>query len=112
MCSDRVDYSWRGVTYRVSLAHADQQQTAFLSAPVTAEPTIDGRNVTIAAVADGFRLRVHHANRTVSAPLPAQNQSVRVGGLTVSREESKLFAQRNDTTVRVATVETYDGTPT
>ncbi|ESS12662.1 MAG: hypothetical protein A07HR60_00361 [uncultured archaeon A07HR60] len=96
------------VTYHVSLAHDDKQQTAFLSAPATAEPTIDGRNVTIAAVAGGFRLRVHHANKTVSAPLPAQNQSVRVGGLTISRQESNLFAQRNDTTVRVATAETYE----
>lgn len=95
------------VTYRITLSHGNQRHSLFVADPVMAEPTVDGRNVTIAAVSDGFRLRVDHDGETVSAPIPAHNESVRLGGMTFSRQQTQLFASRDETRVRVATVESY-----
>lgn len=106
-------YGWTvaggNVSYRVVFSHNDQPHSAFVADPVTAEPTVDGRTVTIAAVSDGFELRVGHDGTLASAPVLAQNESIRLNGVTLSRQGTKLFASRGDTRVRVATVESYQG---
>lgn len=102
---------WRAVggdpTYRIDLTHGNETRTAFVSEPSEAEATIDGRNVTLAAVEGGFDLRVTRGNETTSAPLPATNESVVVGGITFEREERRLYAERGETRVRIANAERY-----
>jgi hypothetical protein len=60
-------------------------------------------------VEGGFELRVTHANSTERAALPAANETVAVGGLTVVRESGTVFAERGETRVRIATREQYEG---
>lgn len=104
---------WRAVggdpTYRIVLSHEDRNVTAFVSDPSSAEATIDGRNVSVAAVEDGFRIRVTRNGTAdaATAPLPATNETVQVGGISFERVEKKLFAVRGDTRVRIANAETY-----
>jgi len=95
--------------YRIALRSADGQRVrAFNASAVTAEPTVDGRNVTVRSRPGGFGVRVSRRNRTLgTAPMPARNRSVTVGGLRLERDEDDLVATRNGTRVRVAGKETY-----
>jgi membrane associated rhomboid family serine protease len=96
-------------TYKVSLRREGGEPTLAWSAdPSTAEPTIEGRNVTVYPVEEGFALRVSRGNVTLGrAPVPAVNGTVETGGLTFTNREGKLFAASNGTVVRVAKRETY-----
>lgn len=96
-------------TYRVNASHDGTRSTLFVSNATRAEPVVDGRNVTLAAGADGFELRVEHANVTDSAPVPGTNESVTLRGVEFVREDRALFAERGDTRVRVADRERYEG---
>ena len=98
-----------GPTYRVDAIRNETRSTLFTSEPARAEPRIDGRNVTVAAVAGGFELRVTHGNETDSAALPAANETVTAGGLAFVREDDAVFAERGETRVRIATRERYEG---
>ncbi len=97
--------------YRVTLRRpGDPPRVAFRSEPAAAEPTVAGRNVSVAPAADGdrFAVRVRRDNRTLGrAPIPTGNASVRVGGLTLTRDGRGLFAVRGETRVRVAVRERY-----
>ena len=98
-----------GPTYRVDAVRNETRRTLFTSEPARAEPRVDGRNVTVAATADGFELRVDAPDGNASAPLPAANESVAVGGLTFVREGEVVFAERGETRVRIAQRERYEG---
>src|SRR6056297_1972382 len=98
-----------GPAYRVDAIRNETRSTLFTSDPARAEPRIDGRNVTVAAVAGGFELRVTHGNETDSAALPAANETVTAGGLAFVREDDAVFAERGETRVRIATRERYEG---
>lgn len=111
--ANRSGWSTAGgpVAYRVTLHRpGEPPRVAFRSEPATADPTIAGRNVTVAPAGDGdgFVVRVDRANRTLGqAPLPSGNSSVRVAGLVLERDGRSLYAVRNDTRVRVAVRERY-----
>jgi len=98
-------------TYRITLRRqGGEPQVAYRADPATAEPTVAGRNVTLAPAdgTDGFEVRVGRNDSTLGrGPIPPVNESVRVGGLTIEREDRRLFAVRNDTRVRVAAKEQY-----
>ncbi len=98
-------------TYKVTLRRAgsdDPARLAWTADPSTAEPTIEGRNVTVYPVEEGFGLLVSRGNVTLGrAPIPAVNGTVETGGLTFTNTEGKLFAAANGTRVRVAKRETY-----
>jgi membrane associated rhomboid family serine protease len=98
-----------GPTYRVDAIRNETRSTLFTSEPARAEPRIDGRNVTVAAVSGGFELRVTHENATDRVALPAANETVTAGGLAFTREEDAVFAERGETRVRIATRERYEG---
>lgn len=98
-----------GPAYRVDAVRNETRSALFTSEPVQAEPRIDGRNVTLAAVEGGFELRVDHAGTTESAPLPAENESVALQGVTFVREDRRVYAERGDTRVRIAQRERYEG---
>ncbi|WP_435075862.1 rhomboid family protein [Halorubrum sp. HHNYT27] len=98
-----------GPTYRVDAIRNETRSTLFTSEPSQAEPRIDGRNVTVAAVESGFELRVMHDGETDRAAIPAANETVTAGGIAFVREADAVFAERGETRVRIATRERYEG---
>lgn len=98
-----------GPTYRIDAVRNETRSTLFASEPARAEPRIDGRNVTVAAVEGGFELRVAHEGETERAALPAANETVTLRGVAFVREEDVVFAERGETRVRIATRERYEG---
>lgn len=93
--------------YRVELEHDDRRQLAFTSFASNAQPRIDGRNVTVTARNDGFFLLVAHEGDIETVPVPGENESVEGLGVEFVREGDDLFAERNETRVRIAAKETY-----
>ena len=111
-----------GPAYRVTLRHGNETTLAFLSNASTAEPRIDGRNVSVVPTDSGFELLVERANGSVRAPLPGENESVVADELTFVRDGRAVFALAGEVTgnasagnataptrVRVATRERYGG---
>lgn len=102
---------WRALggepTYRVEVVHEDVRRTTFVSDPSDAEATLDGRNISIAAVDNGFEILVSHENETTSAAMPATNETVVVGGVTFERNERRLYAERGETRIWIANAERY-----
>ena len=97
-----------GTVYRVGLAYGDRNVTAYTSPPARADPVIAGRNVTLEAAPEGFRLNVSVGNRSSVAPMPATNQTISVGGLEFLNVEGRVYALNGGTRVRVARQETYE----
>ncbi|MFB6195464.1 MAG: rhomboid family intramembrane serine protease [Haloplanus sp.] len=97
-----------GTAYRVRLGHGGRTVTAYTSPPARVEPVIAGRNVSIRAAADGFRLNVTVANRSVTAPVPAKNETTAINGLSITNVAGRLYAVEGDTKVRIANRETYN----
>ena len=98
-----------GPTYRVDAVRNETRRTLFTSEPARAEPRVDGRNVTVAATADGFDLRVAGPAGNASAAIPPANESVTLRGVEFVREGEVVFAERGETRVRVAHRERYEG---
>ncbi|MFC5136153.1 MULTISPECIES: rhomboid family intramembrane serine protease [Haloferacaceae] len=96
-------------TYRVDAVREGNRSTLFVSDAAHAEPRLDGRNVTVAAVEEGFELRVAHEGTNATAPIPPENESVTLRGVAFVREEEAIFAERGDSRVRVAERERYEG---
>ncbi|MES3160444.1 MAG: rhomboid family protein, partial [Halorubrum sp.] len=96
-------------TYRIDGVYNGTRSTLFVGDPVDAEPQLDGRTVAVAATEGGFELRVTHEETTESAQLPSDEASVTVQGVEFVREERRLYAERGDSRVRVATQERYEG---
>jgi len=100
-----------GPTYRVDAVRNETRSTLFTSEPARAEPRIDGRNVTVAAVEGGFELRVEgDGGERPRSPHPAVvNESVTLREVTFVRENNAVFAERRETRVRIAQRERYEG---
>ena len=98
-----------GPTYRVDGVYDGDRSTLFVGDPADAEPRLDGRNVTVAAVEGGFELRVTHDGATETAPFPSAEGAVTLQGVEFVREDRRLYAERDDSRVRVATQERYEG---
>ena len=96
-------------TYRVDAVRDGNRSTLFVSDAADAEPRLDGRNVTVAAVEDGFELRVAHGGTNATEPVPPANESVTLRGVEFVREEEAIYAERGDSRVRIADRETYEG---
>lgn len=96
-------------TYRVDAVRDEDRSTLFVSDAADAEPRLAGRNVTVAAVEEGFELRVAHGGTNVSEPLPPANESTTLRGVEFVREEEAIYAERGDSRVRIADRETYEG---
>ena len=93
-----------GSAYAVTLREeGERAQLAYATDRVRAEPVIAGRNVSIAPSDDGFDVLVTRNSSVLGrAPVPAQSNETRVGGLTLNRTGRKLFATDNRTRVRIA----------
>jgi hypothetical protein len=95
-------------TYRIRFRHDDRTRTVYTAPPARASPVVDGRNVSVRAVDDGFRVTVTRGNLTVDGPLPPRNRSITLDGVRFVRDGRKLVAVRNATRVTVAKRETYE----
>ncbi|MGQ4555691.1 rhomboid family intramembrane serine protease [Halobellus sp. GM3] len=94
--------------YRVALGDAESGRVVYTSDPVTAAPTLAGRNVTVVPGEGGYYLRVERGNDTLSSGLPAHNESVTVDGLTFTRDNSSVFVTYDRTRLRLLEKETYE----
>lgn len=95
--------------YTVQLAYGNRGKLAFVSQPSKAEPTIDGRNVTLIG-GESFSVRVTRNGSTLgTTKLPAAGSETETGGLTFIRKNDKLFAKINRTRVRVASFDQSSG---
>jgi hypothetical protein len=98
-----------GTAYVVFLRNDGERRLVHRSDPVTAEDRIAGRNVTVSPGRDGFFVVVTTPDGSVdTAPVPAVNESVTAGGLTLTNEQNTVFASINDTRVRVIEREEYE----
>ncbi|MFB6070882.1 MAG: rhomboid family intramembrane serine protease [Halanaeroarchaeum sp.] len=99
-----------GTAYQVALQPEDGPRTwVFQTSARTASPTIAGLNLSVEPVDGSFTVSVTRGNRTLATePIPAMNESVRVGTLTVRRRGDRLIAIHGDTRVPFAARETYE----
>ena len=98
-----------GPTYRVDAVRNETRRTLYVSDPAQAEPQIDGRNISVAAVEGGFEIRVTHENATVTIPLPEEGTTLEAQGVSIVRGGDRVYAQRGETRVRIAQRERYEG---
>lgn len=96
-------------TYRVDGIYNETRSTLFTSDPARTEPRVDGRNITVAAVDGGFKLRVDHENTTETALFPSEDDPVTIQGVTFNRVGDRILAERGETRVQIARQERYDG---
>ena len=105
---------WRvlggGTAYRVGLDDGDSGRVVYTSDPVTAGPTLAGRNVTVVPTRETYRLRVTRRNGSVNetARFPAENESLTLDGLRFDRNASRVTVSYNGTRLRLLTQETYE----
>jgi len=97
-----------GTAYRVALGDRDSAHIVYTSDPVRAGPTLAGRNVTVVPETDRYYVRVSRENRTLSAGLPAKNESVTIDGLTFRRNRSDVYVSYGKTRLRLLAKETYE----
>jgi membrane associated rhomboid family serine protease len=95
-------------TYRVRLHHGELTRTVYTAPPANASPVVDGRNVSVRAVDEGFRVATTRGNRTVAGPLPPRNETLVLDGMRFVRDGRRLVAVRGATRVTVATRERYE----
>jgi membrane associated rhomboid family serine protease len=104
-----------GTAYRVFLRPPDGDWAlVHESDPVTAEPRLDGKNLSITSAGDGpYQIVVSRNGSVVGRdPVPRANDSVSIGGIEFVREErddggDRIFAVVGETRVRVFVKETY-----
>lgn len=92
-------------TYKVYLKRSGaERRLAFRSAEATADAKIEGRNVSLVPTTAGFDVVVSRQNETLArGPLPTDNTTEEIGGLTFQREGPRLFAATTGTRIRIAT---------
>ena len=97
-----------GTAYRVALGDNESGRVVYTSDPVTAAPTLANRNVSVVPTRNGYFLRVDRGNQSLSAQMPAKNESVTVNGLTFTRNESRVFVGYDGTRLQLLAKETYE----
>ncbi|MEY7849897.1 rhomboid family intramembrane serine protease [Natrarchaeobius sp. A-rgal3] len=88
----------------------DQPRHAYESEPSRADVLIDDRTVSILPDDGEFLLAVEsrETGDVSTAPVPVENESVDVGGLTFDHDNETVYASSNGTEVAVASAETYE----
>ena len=97
-----------GTAYRVALGDNESGRVVYTSDPVTAAPTLAERNVTVVPTENRYLLRVDHGNESLSAQMPAKNESVTLDGLTFTRNDSRVFVSYDGTRLQLLAKETYE----
>jgi membrane associated rhomboid family serine protease len=101
------DLAGGNTTYRVTLTRDDETITAYRSSPARAEPVIAGRRVEIVPSTGGFVLLSTYGTAQESTAVPAINRSVTLQEVTFVHRETGLYAEYDQTRVRIARPETY-----
>lgn len=92
--------------YHITLHSETETIPAFASAEQTAEPTIANYTVALGAELDGFYLNVTTPDgETERSAMPASNESITVGELTVEHTDDRLLARHGGTRVPIAELE-------
>ncbi|MHC3439270.1 rhomboid family intramembrane serine protease [Natrialbaceae archaeon A-gly3] len=95
--------------YMIWLSADDEdRQLAHTSKAVTADVRIDGQYVTVVPDDGGFSLEVESDDVTTTVDLPAENERVEAGELTLERTDNAVYASSDGTYVQVASKESYD----
>ncbi|WP_144901109.1 rhomboid family intramembrane serine protease [Halobellus captivus] len=105
---DGWDVVGNETAYRVALGDSDSGRVVYTSDPVTAAPTLAGRNVTVVPTESRYLLRVDHGNDSLSAQIPARNESMTLDGLTFTRNDSRVFVSYDGTRLQLLEKETYE----
>lgn len=100
-----------GTAYVVWLRPPDGDwRVAYHSPGVVAEPVVAGHRVGLRPENGSITLELRRNGSTVNrSGFLAANESVDLGAVTLVRENASIFATHNDTRVRVASRETYEG---
>ena len=105
---DRTEWSFRegNSTYRVEGFHDDRWHLMHTDSPAVGESRIDNTSLAIHPTEAGYELQFHRTGSVLAVtPMPEDNETVTVGGVTVEREGDSLFARQGDTEFRVAQFE-------
>ncbi len=94
--------------YQVRLSADGDDRLAFESDSASADVRIDDRTVGIGPQEGEFVLGVESDGDLETAPVPEDNETVEVGGLTVENDDGTLYAASNGTEIAVASEETYN----
>lgn len=103
-----------GTTYQIGLRPGDDITTTtttwvYESESVQASPTIAGENVSIRPEDGDFFVVVRrNGSQIESARLPAENETVSLGNVTISHIDDRLVATSGNTRVHIASKERYN----
>jgi hypothetical protein len=99
-----------GAVYNVYVdPPAADRRHAYASESATADPVLDGQRVRLAAADGAFGIEVVENGSVVgSAGIPVENETASAGRLTFARNASRLVAVHENSTVTVASQETYE----
>ncbi|ERH09913.1 MAG: rhomboid family [halophilic archaeon J07HX64] len=102
---DRTQWSFLdgNTTFRVEAFHDGQNRLLHTASPAVGNPRVDGVNVSIAATAEGYGLRLRRNGSTLfEGPVPARNETLSFETLSFERVEDSLLARYGDTELRLA----------
>lgn len=106
---DRTNWNVHGgdVVYRVTVRRpGGQPEPVYASDPVATRAVVDGRAVRLEADADGFAVAVtREAVGVARTRVPNPGESTTVAGVEVVRRGDRLYVERAETRVHVATRE-------
>jgi len=100
-----------GAAYRVFLRRggADEWRLAYTSDRAVAGPRLRNRSVGIAPTEGGFAVELlDNGSVVASEPIPTNDESVALSGITFVRADRNLFATFNGTRIKVGNEETYN----
>ena len=99
-----------GAVYNVYVDPPDADwRHAYASESATADPVLDGQRVRLAAEDGAFGVEVVENGSVVDAVgVPGENETATAGTLTFERNATRLLAHHENTTVTVASEESYE----
>lgn len=99
--------------YAVDLSVDETTTRSFVSGPVESPARIAGHRLAVAPTPTAMEVRLTGGNVTANAVIPSINESVTIGGITVTTRQTtdrtQLVAQTETTSVVVAERERYPG---
>jgi membrane associated rhomboid family serine protease len=95
--------------YKIFFRTGDEpKRLVYTTEAIEAEPTIDGRNVSIRPANGSFQIVVSHANVTLeTGPVPENRNETTVADLRFNRTGRRLTVINDDTRIRIARWETH-----
>ena len=100
---DRNEWSFvdGNSTYRVS-AEYEGEHLLHTASPAVSEMILNNATTQIEATAEGYELVVERNGQNERAVMPAHNETAKLGGISFERIDDDLFAEHEETRVRIA----------